>query len=202
MTRLSALIPPQISAYQRVDIAAGLRQLCSASEIYWNSMSAEEFASTANGGWSPAENVRHCTRVVRAVSTGMSVPRLLLRLRFGRAKQVSRSYEAIVSLYRERLRRGGQAGKYAPSKSDHGDPTEHRREVLSRHREAVEKLARQILDWRRTDVDSIRLPHPLLGKLTVREMLLFVLYHNLHHVYVVARRRGEWFTDETPLSGP
>jgi hypothetical protein len=34
------------------------------------------------------------------------------------------------------------------------------------------------------------MPHPLLGKLTVREMLLFTLYHNLHHVQNVARRKG------------
>jgi hypothetical protein len=31
------------------------------------------------------------------------------------------------------------------------------------------------------DLDSIRLPHPLLGKLTVREMLYFAVYHVGHH---------------------
>lgn len=33
-----------------------------------------------------------------------------------------------------------------------------------------------------------QLPHPLLGPLTVREMLLFTLYHNRHHVEVVRTR--------------
>jgi hypothetical protein len=35
------------------------------------------------------------------------------------------------------------------------------------------------------------LPHPLLGKLTVREMLFFTLYHQRHHVAVVERRIAE-----------
>ena len=38
------------------------------------------------------------------------------------------------------------------------------------------------------DLDRYRLPHPLLGKLTVREMLFFTVYHNYHHVRSVADR--------------
>lgn len=38
------------------------------------------------------------------------------------------------------------------------------------------------------DLEACRLPHPLLGKLTVREMLLFTLDHEVHHVANVARR--------------
>jgi hypothetical protein len=37
-------------------------------------------------------------------------------------------------------------------------------------------------------LERIRLPHPLLGRLTTREMLFFTLYHNQHHVEVAKRR--------------
>ena len=37
-------------------------------------------------------------------------------------------------------------------------------------------------NWRDTDLDKYFLPHPLLGKLTIREMLFFTLYHDRHHV--------------------
>ena len=36
------------------------------------------------------------------------------------------------------------------------------------------------------------MPDPALGQLTVREMLYFTLYHNLHHVRNVAGRLGWW----------
>ena len=38
-------------------------------------------------------------------------------------------------------------------------------------------------------LDRYRLPHPLIGKLTLRELLLWTLYHNAHHVQRIAERR-------------
>jgi hypothetical protein len=46
--------------------------------------------------------------------------------------------------------------------------------------------------WSERALDRFRLPHPALGQLTVREMLHFTLYHNLHHVENVAARLGWW----------
>jgi hypothetical protein len=42
--------------------------------------------------------------------------------------------------------------------------------------------------WSERQLDRIRLPHPVLGKLSVREMLFFTLYHNQHHIEAVKRR--------------
>ncbi|NBX80802.1 MAG: DinB family protein, partial [Flavobacteriales bacterium] len=37
------------------------------------------------------------------------------------------------------------------------------------------------------DLDKYVLPHPLLGKLTLREMLCFTIYHVKHHVEIIKR---------------
>lgn len=42
--------------------------------------------------------------------------------------------------------------------------------------------------WREWQLDRLRLPHPALGNLTVREMLFFTIYHHAHHVENVVRR--------------
>jgi hypothetical protein len=48
---------------------------------------------------------------------------------------------------------------------------------------------RKALDrWSEAALDSVQMPHPLLGRLTAREMIFFTLYHNQHHVEVVRRR--------------
>ena len=54
--------------------------------------------------------------------------------------------------------------------------------------EASQNLTRSASGWGEWTLDRLRLPHPALGRLTVREMLFFTLYHNLHHVENVARR--------------
>ena len=52
------------------------------------------------------------------------------------------------------------------------------------------RLHGAITRWGERALDRFRLPHPALGQLTVREMLFFTLYHNLHHVLNVAARKG------------
>lgn len=53
---------------------------------------------------------------------------------------------------------------------------------------AVEDFARRIENWSEADLDRYRLPHPLLGKLTVRDMLLFTVQHLAHHASKVEER--------------
>jgi hypothetical protein len=45
--------------------------------------------------------------------------------------------------------------------------------------------------WSEAELDAYRLPHPLLGRLSVREMMFFTLLHNRHHQAVAERRRVE-----------
>ena len=59
---------------------------------------------------------------------------------------------------------------------------------MERHEIAAAALVTEVERWSERAMDRYRLPHPLLGQLTVREMLFFTLYHNVHHIHVVARR--------------
>ncbi|MBC7896432.1 MAG: DinB family protein [Cytophagaceae bacterium] len=201
-TSLAHLVPPAVTAYRRNEIANGLRRVCTNSELYWNAMPEEEFVAPLGSSWCPADHVRHLTKSVRAVSQGLRTPRFVLRLLFGWPRGISRPYDQLVATYHARLQAGGQAGRFTPvPRAVPGNVAAYRRELLDRHRAEVQALARRVVLCSRRHVDGVHLPHPLLGRLTVREMLLFTLYHNQHHVLVVARRRGEYFSDTTPLKG-
>ena len=41
------------------------------------------------------------------------------------------------------------------------------------------------------DLDNYILPHPLLGKLTIREMLFFTIYHVQHHEVLTLKNLGK-----------
>lgn len=103
----------------------------------------------------------------------------------------SRSLTALRADYRERLQQtGATAGRFAPSPKPTPDDLEAwQREVLGSWRGAVSGLAAKIPAWSEAALDRYQLPHPLLGKLTVREMLFFTVYHNAHHLTLVAGRR-------------
>jgi hypothetical protein len=93
----------------------------------------------------------------------------------------------MKDVYLARLARGASAGRFAPSPNRVFDD-EQRRQIMALHAAAVDELAAALLRWPERALDTTRMPHPLLGAITVREMMFFTLYHNRHHVDGVRRR--------------
>ncbi|MCP5097860.1 MAG: DinB family protein, partial [Chloroflexi bacterium] len=77
------------------------------------------------------------------------------------------------------------------------ETTQERQRILSKWQEKGGELVKALTKWSEKDLDNLMLPHPLLGNMTVREMLFFTLYHNMHHVNDVQRllnlETTEWF---------
>jgi hypothetical protein len=173
-------------------ITRAIARLHEESGRYWASLPTDRFLAPIGAAWSPADHVRHLTKSVRAVTRGLELPRFIVWLAFGPARTPSRSYDALRETYLEALSRGGQAGKFAPRPLGPVDDAEATRtHIMAQHTAAIGGLVATASGWSERALDRCRLPHPLLGKLTVREMLLFTAYHNLHHVEVCdSRLRG------------
>lgn len=87
------------------------------------------------------------------------------------------------------LAAGGQGGRFAPSPRTETDLETWRSEIMEQFPRVNAELRTNIARWTDDSLDRFQLPHPLLGKLTVREMLFFTLYHQRHHRDVIERRR-------------
>ncbi len=151
------------------------------------------FRRPEEGVWSPGENVVHLIKSVKAVADAMRLPKLLLRLLFG-AAGASRTYAEVREAYRAQLAKGAvAAGRFVPQPPPADDPEaaeRSRRRALGGWRRTGDGLVRALAKWSEPALDTYRLPHPLLGKLTVREMLFFTHYHDLHHLAAVRRLTG------------
>ncbi|MBA2669635.1 MAG: DinB family protein [Gemmatimonadetes bacterium] len=169
---------------------------------FFGSLSDEEVSSRQGKAWTPAEHLVHLNISVNAVARGLSISSWLLSLRFGRTRVPSRTYEEIHRIYRVRLAEGaGATGPYVPPQEELvGEAVASRRsEILARWQRVNARLRTAQEGWSERQLDRVRLPHPLLGKLTVREMLFFTLYHNQHHI-AASKRRLPRFGSE-PLTG-
>jgi len=171
--------PPE----KRDGIVTALSNLTREIDDYLEPMTDEVFETPQGEFWSPAGHIRHLGKSVRAVTRGMSQPRLLLKA-FGRTDR-RRSFTQVVEVYHQALADGGKAGKFGPSEA-----TPSRDEVTERFLTASRQLECAVADWSEEQLDRYRLPHPLIGKLTVREMLFFTLYHNAHHVRRIHERKA------------
>ena len=162
-------------------IVSALEQQERESTSYWNAFDEETFFAKIGSGWSPAETVRHLTKATGAVADALRYPKLMLRVLFGSPKRPPMSLDELVPLYRKKLDEGGRAGRFGPSDRDERD----RAAIMNRFARAQNELRVNMRRWSETNLDRFQLPHPILGKLTVREMLLFTLYHQRHHIDVI-----------------
>jgi hypothetical protein len=177
--------------FAKAEIESSLRAVDRDIAAFFGSLAPEEFVLREGEAWTPAEHVLHLCKTTNAVARGFGMPRLVLRLRFGRAKSPSRSYAQVRDAYRTTLAAGGKAPApfVPPPENPTGDDIEGRRtDILGKWARANDRLRGAVSGWNETSLDRIALPHPLLGKLTAREMLLFTLYHDRHHVDAAKRR--------------
>jgi hypothetical protein len=171
------------------EILAQLRELHQASIAFWDAFSTDDFFAPVGTGWSPAGNVRHLNKAIQPLVRALGLPTILPRVLFGKAKGPSRSYANLRDTYLATLNNGAGAGSFAPEAiHSTGNADEQRAQLMATREALASKLASTIGGWNEDGLDYYQLPHPLLGKLTVREMLFFTVYHNYHHVRSVATR--------------
>jgi hypothetical protein len=115
----------------------------------------------------------------------MGYPRILLRLKFGKVNGPSASYEGVVDRYQQALINGGKAtGEYVPR-----EVRKEEREVLvARFKNEMRVLVNNLHKWSEKNLDNTGVPHPLIGQLTVREMMYFTIYHMEHHRHILEER--------------
>jgi len=159
---------------------------------FWSDFPPDQFAAPIGEAWSPADNVRHLIKSTRPVIKALGTSKMTLRMVFGKASALSRSSDQLHQDYLNLLAQGGNAGDYAPSPvAPPTDPRAWQAELVEELRNLIAELSTAIDGWDEADLDHYLLPHPLLGKLTVREVLFFTLFHYQHHQENVTRRLGD-----------
>jgi len=173
----------------------GLASALSAAEAdvadFFGHLTFDEFVLRVETAWTAAEQLAHLNTVVSAVAKGFSAPRLILRIRYGRSRTSRRGHTALRDDYRALLAQGGRAtGPFVPARHDLA-PAEveaHRQALLARWGRVNGRLQKAFAPWDEKELDTIRLPHPLLGKITAREIVYFTVYHSEHHVIATKKR--------------
>ena len=180
---------PIAEPFTAAEIARDLAAVREWSARFWQRFAVAEFFAPMGDAWSPADNVRHLVKSNRPVAIALGIPKPILALRFGISWRPSRRYSELVATYHAALADGLEAGRYtaSPLPSDR-QTAEQRRQSLAALDETLAALVRLVGRWGERALDRLRLPHPGIGMLTVREMAFFTLYHNTHHVLGVARR--------------
>jgi len=166
-------------------IISALTEKVDAFNNYISSLGKDQFEATPDGKWSAGQNLGHLIRSIKPLQLAYGLPKFILKWKFGLANRPSKGYDELVAKYKIRLSEGGRAsGRFIP-------PAIHfeQKDSLTKTYELQkQKLIRKIKRQSEKDLDKYILPHPLLGKLTLREMLFFTIHHNEHHLELFKQR--------------
>ncbi len=146
-----------------------------------NAIPDETFGISHNGKWSVAENLKHLVLSVKPVNLTMRLPQFLPKILFGKPKRNIMTYSDVVAAYQAKLAEGFKApSAYVPPKSF--PPKQQLIHEFTSIHQVMLKLAEQKNE---DDLDAFLLPHPSIGKITLRELLCFTLYHIRHHLNTI-----------------
>lgn len=152
---------------------------------YISALNNHQFEAPLNEKWSAGQNLDHLIRSIKPLQLAYALPKFMLRLLFGKTNRPSKTYDELVAKYKSKLAVGARAsGRFVPPIVSGNKKTA----LLSIYQEQKQKLISKIKNTSEKDLDLYILPHPLLGKITLREMLFFTVYHNEHHLNILKSR--------------
>lgn len=166
-------------------IISALSEKVDAFNDYIAPLNKEQFEATPNGKWSAGQNLDHLIRAIKPLQLAYSLPKFVLRILLGKTNRPSKTYDELVAKYKAKLGAGGRAsGPFIPPFIGF----EKKEELIKKYTEQKQKLIAKIEKQSEKDLDIYILPHPLLGKVTLREMLYFTIHHNEHHLELLKKR--------------
>ena len=183
--------PTNLAPHTKSEIIAATEDVWRSISTYLSSLTQDQFHLRPEPQlWSAAENLEHLFMSTKPLVKALGAPKLFLKT-FGRPNRPGRTYLQVRDRYQEKLSSIG-GGRQVDQK-EYG-PVVTEESLISEHQEKWESIGRKypqrIDSWSEKDLDAYLLPHPLLGKLMLREMLFFTVHHSYHHFGLMQDRTG------------
>lgn len=141
-------------------------------------MPTEVFEYALPGKWSAAVQLAHLSLCLEALSKALQLKEALAE-KFGVIDRPLMSTMDLVKYYREQLAGGGKAPeRFIPQVVTIAD----RDEWIGRVRAVTKSIKDDLLHFQEDDLDRLALPHPFLGKLSIREMMYLLTFHAPYHL--------------------
>lgn len=169
------------------EIIWGLANALATTTSFCETLTDEIFFHQPEIKWSIAQDISHLITATNSSRLAYTLPKFVVRLYTGKPNRPSRSYDELVEKYKIKLAKGGKAsGRFVPKPIA---AAKGKQQLLSNFSVAMHKLALAIeKKWETNQLDQYLAPHPLLGKITLRELGYFNIYHTYHHLALIQQK--------------
>ena len=151
-------------------------------------LNKEEFEININQKWSAGQDLVHLIKVLQIVNIGFALPKTLLQVLYGINKNEQRSFEQLQMIYKKSLENGAKAPSiYIPKPVLFKD----KNSLIQKHQSLNKKFINKIEYHSDIQLDNFRLPHPIIGKISLRELAIFTSFHTIHHFELLKLKLGK-----------
>ncbi|MEL6251212.1 MAG: DinB family protein [Bacteroidota bacterium] len=140
----------------------------------------EKFNMGPKGKWTTAQHLDHLIIVNKQLKRGLGIPKIFLRYKFGTPNRPARTYDTIVGKYKEKL--AALPPDFTNPSSELTNLVASKGDLMQSYKKSSDAFLKKLSKWNDKDLDRYLLPHPLLGRMLVRELMLWSVYHTQHHL--------------------
>lgn len=141
----------------------------------------DQWMSGPEGKWTTGQQALHLLQSIKPLNDALSLPRFFVIYRFGRANRPVRDYQTVIKRYHERLK--ASKGKTFRASQHMKIPNlADKHYIINRLQTESKKLQYKTKRISDKNLDTLVLPHPLMGKMPVRELIMWSAYHVEHHL--------------------
>lgn len=162
----------------KTELKESLEKRYSTFANYINGLSKDEFLFAYQSKWTAGQQLKHIVLCVNPLVKVFGMPNTMIEQNFGTTVAPGRTYDQLLADYLEKLDQSGKApNPYLPEIVSENEKSE----LLNRLPKLMEKLNTEIDIFTEEELDILCIPHPLLGNISLREMLYNAIYHVEHH---------------------
>lgn len=139
------------------------------------------------GKWATGQHTKHLLDSIKPLNMALSLPKFILKFKFGKSNRAVRNYDAVVNRYLERLE-DAKGITYKGSRNMKPPKVKDKNYFINRLKVESKKLQHKTKKWSDSDLDTYILPHPLMGRMPIRELLMWTAYHVEHHTKILKEK--------------
>ena len=140
----------------------------------------EKWTQGPENKWTSGQQALHLLKSIVPLNDILSMPRFLFKLFFGKTNVQLRDYNTIINNYQEELK--SWEGKTIKGSQNIRVPKiKDKAYILTRLQVESKKLQYKIRRISDKNLDTLVLPHSVMGKMPIREILMLNAYHVEHH---------------------
>jgi hypothetical protein len=134
--------------------------------------------------WTVGQQIQHLVDSLQQLNSALSYPNFILKYKFGICNREIRDYETVAKNYQNKLIEFKDRAR-AFNQNLKKPLLNERNNLLSKLQIQNKKLQYKTSKLKDKSLDTLLLPHPLMGRMTLREIIMWTAHHTEHHTTIL-----------------